>query len=56
MVQATALSLPKTGFGRIDDGAQKGSDAQHVSEPLDVEQGGGHFPARMGGSNASGAI
>jgi hypothetical protein len=48
------LSLLKTRFERIDDGARQGSMRNNVSEPLDVEQRGDIFPARIGRSNRLG--
>src|SRR5215813_8476336 len=48
------LSLLKTRFERIDDGARQGSDAQQRLRTARRRTKGGHFPARMGSATASG--
>ena len=51
---AVQVSLLKTRFERIDDGARQGSDAQQRLRTARRRTKGGHFPARMGSATASG--
>ena len=51
---AVQVSLLKTRFERIDDGARQGSDAQQRLRTARRRTKGGHFPARMGSSNRLG--